>query len=83
MFPWSSVPMVSMGDLFISSIIIKIIRTSGEIDNDINFNYDANTEVLNSCAATFNGNMYVLGGKFKPKQVYFKYILVFFNIKLF
>ena len=72
MFPWSSVPTVSIGDLFISSIIIKIIRTSGEIDNDINFNYDANTEVFASCAATLNDNMYVLGGGFKTRQVYFK-----------
>merc|ERR1712176_432648 len=30
---------------------------------------DANTEVFSSCAATLNGNMYVLGGQFKKKQM--------------
>ena len=48
---------------------IKLVL--GEIDNDLNFNYDVNTEVYSSCAATLNGNMYVLGGQFKKNQVYF------------
>ena len=58
-------------------MIIKLIL--GEIDNDLNFNYDANSEVFASCAATLNGNMYVLGGKFKKKQVCFNKFSFFYE----
>ena len=43
--------------------------TSGEVDDDINFNYDTNTEVHGSCAASLNGRMFVLGGYNHRQQV--------------
>ena len=44
----------------------------GEVDDDINFTYEANTEVSWSCAATLNDEMWVLGGNFQRRQVIFK-----------
>ena len=43
----------------------------GEVDDDINFTYDANTEVYYSCAASLNDEMWVLGGQYKKRQVNF------------
>ena len=39
------------------------------MDNDINFTYDLNTEVYESCAATLDGEMFVLGGRNEERQV--------------
>ena len=41
----------------------------GDIDDDINFEYEPNTEVYQSCAATLDGEMWVLGGYYKRRQV--------------
>ena len=46
--------------------------SSGEVDDDINLNYDANTEVFGSCAASLNGKMFVLGGWNQAQQVNIK-----------
>ena len=45
----------------------------GEVDDDINFAYDTNTEVYGSCAASLNGKMFVLGGWNQRKQVNIKH----------
>ena len=42
------------------------------MDADINFTYDANTEVLYSCAATLNDEMWILGGNSQKRQVNIK-----------
>ena len=42
---------------------------SGKFDNDINFTYEPNTEVEDSCAATLDGEMFVLGGWNHKRQV--------------
>ena len=42
------------------------------MDNDINFTYNLNTEVYDSCAATLDGEMFVLGGRNEKRQVYTK-----------
>ena len=42
---------------------------SGEVDDDLNFSYEKNTEVYESCAASLNGEMWVLGSNHLPKQV--------------
>ena len=47
--------------------------SSGEVDDDINFAYDTNTEVYESCAAALNGKMFVLGGWNQRKQVNIKH----------
>ena len=39
------------------------------MDDDINFNYEANTEVYYSCAASLSDEMWVFGGSFKKRQV--------------
>ena len=44
----------------------------GEVDDDINFTYDAKTEVFYSCAASLNDEMWVLGGENQKRQVNFK-----------
>ena len=44
----------------------------GEVDDDINFTYDTNTEVYRSCAASLNNEMWVLGGSSKQRQVNLK-----------
>ena len=41
----------------------------GEVDLDINFTYDINTEVVDSCAASLHGEMWVLGGYNQKRQV--------------
>lgn len=41
-------------------------------DYDISFTYDANTEVHGSCAASLNGEMFVLGGFNQKRQVNIK-----------
>ena len=39
------------------------------MDDDINFTYDANTEVYYSCAALLDDEMWVFGGSSKKRQV--------------
>ena len=58
--------MVSFISTFLS-IMSKLLYSSiklwlGEFDDDLNFAYEHNTEVLGSCAATLDGEMFVLGG---------------------
>ena len=43
-------------------VIYKRSNNLGEVDDDINFTYDINTEVEFSCAASLNDDMWVLGG---------------------
>ena len=45
----------------------------GEVDDDINFSYGANTEVHDSCAASMNDEMWVFGGHSKRRQVNFEW----------
>ena len=42
------------------------------VDDDINFVYNDNTEVYNSCAASLEDEMWVLGGRNQLRQVNFK-----------
>ena len=42
------------------------------MDDDINFTYDADTEVHYSCAASLNDEMWVLGGSSNKRQVNLK-----------
>ena len=41
----------------------------GEVDDDINFTFEDNTEVSYSCAASLNDEMWVLGGNKQKRQV--------------
>ena len=45
----------------------------GEVDDNINFNYEDNTQVSGSCAASFNDEMWVFGGWKEKRQVSFKW----------
>ena len=63
MFPWLLVTMVS-NILKYHKISIQCDNknTLGEVDDDINFTYEDNTEAEGSCAATLNDEMWVFGG---------------------
>ena len=37
--------------------------SSGDVDQDLDFVYEENTEVYNSCAASLNDEMFVIGGR--------------------
>ena len=39
------------------------------MDNNLYFNYGADTEVYDSCGATLEGEMFVIGGWQDPRQV--------------
>ena len=41
----------------------------GQVDDDINFTYDINTDVYFSCSTTLNDEMWVLGGVNQRRQV--------------
>ena len=41
----------------------------GDYDDDLNFTYDENTEVVGSCSASLNDKMLVFGGTDHPRQV--------------
>jgi len=58
-------------NLFILSFFKEEYNTiySGEVDNDINFTYETNTEVEGSCAASLNDEMWVFGGTSQTRQV--------------
>ena len=55
-----------------SFILCENNNILGEVDDNINFTYDANTEVYYSCAASLNDEMWVFGGYYKRRQVNFK-----------
>jgi len=44
----------------------------GEVDDDINFTFEDDTEVKYSCAASLNDEMWVLGGGNQKRQVNLK-----------
>ena len=44
----------------------------GNVDDDIVFTYETDTEVFKSCAATLNGEFWVLGGYNQRRQVVLK-----------
>ena len=60
---------------FFQFLIEQITHTSyqnlflGQIDDDINFTYDTNTDVYFSCSARLNDEMWVLGGVNQRRQV--------------
>ena len=43
---------------------------AGEVDDDIDFTFEQNTEVYGSCATSLEGEMWVLGGEQQQRQVY-------------
>ena len=49
--------------------MIQFSLTSGNVDDDTEFAYDTDTEVDASCAATLNGEFWVIGGNIKRRQV--------------
>ena len=44
-------------------------QLSGEVDNDIDFNYEDFTEVYISCGVTLNGEFWIFGGANHRRQV--------------
>ena len=74
MFQWSSVIMVS-NILTYHYFFIQFYSNNilGEVDDDINFSYEENTEVDYSCAASLNNDMWVFGGTYKTHQVSFEW----------
>ena len=70
MFPWLLVTMVS-NILKYHNIFLPFVNKniSGEVDDDINFTYEDNTEAEGSCAATLNDEMWVFGGYYQRRQV--------------
>ena len=75
MFQWLLDTMVSniwTYHYFFNSFYNKNIL--GETDDDINFTYEANTEVYESCAASLNDEMWVLGGHNQKRQVNFNWL---------
>jgi len=59
---------ITLSLLFIANDNNNIL---GEVDDDINFTFEDNTEFECSCAASLNDEMWVLGGANKKRQVYF------------
>ena len=53
--------------------IIKLL--AGEVDDDIDFTFEQNTEVYGSCATSLEGEMWVLGGEQQQRQVYITKVL--------
>ena len=73
MFRWLSDLMVSLIETYHNRFNkCDFQNNSGEVDDDISFTYDAMTEVYYSCAASLNGEMWVLGGYNHKRQVNFK-----------
>ena len=50
----------------------KITYSLGNIDDDTVFNYETDTEVYASCAATLHDEFWVIGGYNKKRQVSIK-----------
>ena len=44
---------------------------SGDYDDDINFTYGSDTEVEASCVAALDGEMWVFGGTYEMRQVWY------------
>ena len=49
-----------------------VIDFEGNVDDDTVFTYDDNTEVYASCAATLQSEFWVVGGRYKERQVIIK-----------
>ena len=62
---------ITLSSLFIADDNNNIL---GEVDDDINFTYEENTEVYFSCAASLNDEMWVLGGGNRKRQVNVKFL---------
>ena len=43
--------------------------SSGDVDDDLNFKYGADTTVYGSCGASLEGEMFVIGGWYRKRQV--------------
>ena len=43
--------------------------SSGDVDNHLDFDYGAHTEVFGSCGASLEGEMFVIGGWYRKRQV--------------
>ena len=41
----------------------------GDLDDDLNFKYGADTAVYGSCGASLEGEMFVIGGWYRKRQV--------------
>ena len=52
---------------------IQFSFTSGNIDSDIIFSFDTETEIDRSCSSTLNGEHFVIGGVNQKRQVYYNY----------
>ena len=72
-YPSYNVPMVigysGKENLILLSFLIYNTINSGEVDDDINFTFEDNTEVYGSCAALLHDKMWVFGGQNKKRQV--------------
>ena len=71
----SNVPMLiglnGKSDMIFSLTLIFFAKlSSGGVNDDLRFTYDPRTEVRGSCAASLDGEMFVLGGWYLPQQVY-------------
>ena len=42
----------------------------GDVDDRLDFEYGAETEVRGSCGASLNDEMFVIGGYYEKRQVY-------------
>ena len=63
---------ITLSSLFIANDNNNIL---GEVDDDINFTFEDNTEVFYSCAASLNDEMWVLGGSDNARQVNLKLLV--------
>ena len=77
-----NVPMViglnGESDLNIWFVILIHLLSLGDYDDDLNFTYDENTEVVGSCSASLNNRMLVFGGWNQWRQVYINHIILFY-----
>ena len=60
---------ITLSSFFIANDNNNIL---GEVDDDINFTFEDNTELYYSCAASLNDEMWILGGGNKERQVNLK-----------
>ena len=58
-----------LNNILIMYFEIMTHLSSGDVDDDLNFAYETNTEVYVSCAASLNGKMFVLVGYNHRQQV--------------
>ena len=56
----------------------RLLINLGDMNRDININFDAETEVCWSCGATLNGQFIILGGWNEKRQVSNKMCLQYF-----